>query len=79
MTDKEKALEKVLFTGVDDDILTIKTLLAKKGVYIDDSWAIQELWDDFSDEVYCASWISPDEYYLQKFYKWLYKEIMEKD
>ena len=44
MTSKEKALEKVLFTTyVDDDILTIKLFLAKKGVYIDDSWAIKEL------------------------------------
>lgn len=75
MTDKEKALEKVLFAYYYDDILIIKLFLAKKGVYIDDSWAIQELWEDFSDEVYCAGWLTVQEDFLQEFYEWLYKEV----
>ena len=74
MTSKE-ALEKVLFAYYGDDILIIKLFLAKKGVYIDESWAIQELWEDFSDEVYCAGWLTVQEDFLQEFYEWLYKEV----
>lgn len=77
MTSKEKALEQVLFTSfIDDDILKIKLFLATKGVYIDKSWAVKELWEDFSSEVYFAGWMIVDNVILQEFYKWLHKEIM---
>lgn len=58
---------KIYKAPYGQEILTIRNYLAEFGYYIDDSRDINELWEEFSNEVFCAGWMSVSKNLVKEF------------
>lgn len=54
-----------------DDMEKILNYLRKHGEILVDDFMIECLYRKFSDDWYCAGWVSVDEHALNEFEKWL--------
>lgn len=54
-----------------EDMELILAYLKKHGEILVDESTIEKLYYDFSDEKYCAGWMSPGEEILREFEEWL--------
>lgn len=59
-----------------EDIVYIRKKLSEKGVFIDDTKELKELYEQFSSE-YCIDWwLVPDDETIRDFAEWLYKKYI---
>ena len=67
-----------------EDIVYIRKKLSEKGIFIDDTKELKELYEQFSSE-YCADWLVSDNETIKDFANWLYqkyianKEVLENE
>ena len=56
-----------------EDMERILTYLNENGELFVDGFTVEKLYEKFSDECYCAGWITVDHYTLSEFADWLEK------
>lgn len=58
-----------------EDIVYIRKKLSEKGIFVDDTKELKELYEQFSNE-YCVDWLVSDNETIQDFANWLYKKYI---
>ena len=58
-----------------EDLKKVRHFLQEKGLNYQNDVELQNLYEDFSAQMYCAGWIMVDQDNLESFYRWLCEEF----